>query len=1125
MFLRGGRAKRKEAEDSKRHISQNVLDTSNEVLYESIDASGSSSKRIKLSDPEPIHVVLEEKRPVESPIGSADESTKSITHNAQIIADFERWRVRLGDHLLSHEADVRLGTPCDCASGAVREATCHDCTQYPASCRDCFVNDHKYNPFHWVLLWDFKLGFYTRTDMSMIGPPLHLGHDGKMCSKVVQLSEPEVVARSFTIGHTNGIHRTKVQFCLHTDDHAVDALMHARLFPATFDRPATAFTFQVMKEFQIHSLESKQSAYDYCGSLMRLSDNAFTAENVADTYQNFIRADRLWADLATEKRLGHKHGVDAIFPYRPQGNKIVYCPACPEPGFNMDPKLPRHLPEEYKHLNQERLTADGNFHCNKAKKTDKNSDPNDTSIYAGKAQFPTRAAQREYLEKAPKSQEASGGSTLVKLRLTPVNNQDKKKFKNMEVTGIVNIQCSHVFIKASVDLEFGERFVNVDLALAHALRQRIGSGAEGKFKLSVDLDTQSIDRVLSYDIACQYHIKIVERFRQSFPDLVWIVEKMRWAVPALHVTGHADRCTYAYSTAYMVATGHFHGETAEHYWPELNQIGPKVRQMNYGHRQDIIVNNHNDWNHKKMSKIVVSLVDELEEARAKFTAFEAHFFGLCENLVDRAEKEDWWTRDRKTKRVAARAVSSVYMHDPLMKGDQMLSDEAMIGQGDAEEIVGKTASVLNEGILIQETQATIREAVNRFKTQPLAALDKEIKTRRAKAVKRIALWRGQQAAVMPGITADLLNRSACPVEDEVLFLPSDFDNEGRRVRGLTLLGLDEAKLREGAAYDALKSVQLVTKALVALSDRKKKNESGQNQQTAALKQIVDTEGRRDKHIRSYGAARAALIALGACTGEADDFPALSLEDTYMKSRRATRALGSSRNRDGWATSGVMANGRVRRPANSSSSSARVPRVRTQGAGTAMQPRRAGGNSARRVLEPAGARKTTEERARKTGWVWTFGRMGKMSAEEMKAWSAEGDRVQWFRAEADMHRWQEQMEQRLADLRTTIRSFATYKTGWAQMASQQESEKLGHIAYAKKKAHMFGTREEAARAALLRYPEYAHLEQDDADLMEFVRAERTARACELAAVVSLAKVRRVDTEAQAGASDSESSEDE
>ena len=40
-----------------------------------------------------------------------------------------------------------------------------------------------------------------------------------------------------------------------------------------------------------------------------------------------------------------------------------------------------------------------------------------------------------------------------------MNKQDKKKFKNMDVTGTVNCQCGHVFIKSTVDLLYGERYV------------------------------------------------------------------------------------------------------------------------------------------------------------------------------------------------------------------------------------------------------------------------------------------------------------------------------------------------------------------------------------------------------------------------------------------------------------------------------------------------------------------------------------------------------------------------------------------------------------------------------------------------------------------------------------------
>ncbi|KAJ7872006.1 hypothetical protein B0H14DRAFT_2344918 [Mycena olivaceomarginata] len=67
--------------------------------------------------------------------------------------------------------------------------------------------------------------------------------------------------------------------------------------------------------------------------------------------------------------------------------------------------------------------------------------------------------------------------------------------------------------------------------------------------------------------------------------------------------GHQDSCSYLFGTAYMECVGHFHGESAEQYWPESNQLGPHVRQMNNGHRQDTMINHHGDWNYKKTAQI------------------------------------------------------------------------------------------------------------------------------------------------------------------------------------------------------------------------------------------------------------------------------------------------------------------------------------------------------------------------------------------------------------------------------------------------------------------------------------------------------------------------------------------
>jgi hypothetical protein len=82
-------------------------------------------------------------------------------------------------------------------------------------------------------------------------------------------------AREFTIVDHNGIHTRQIQFCkcARTDFRDWEQLVAVRLFPATFKHPQTAFSFTAMKEFHIHSLASKKSAYDYVKALCKLTDN------------------------------------------------------------------------------------------------------------------------------------------------------------------------------------------------------------------------------------------------------------------------------------------------------------------------------------------------------------------------------------------------------------------------------------------------------------------------------------------------------------------------------------------------------------------------------------------------------------------------------------------------------------------------------------------------------------------------------------------------------------------------------------------------------------------------------------------------------------------------------------
>lgn len=130
----------------------------------------------------------------------------------------------------------------------------------------------------------------------------------------------------------------------------------------------------------------------------------------------------------------------------------------------------RRLMNDFRrHIMQQQRTLDGNFHTGHFAK---NCDPNDISLCNGEGQFPSDKEYRAYLDSIPVTKEvrcppsfrlriqfssSSQKATCVYLKV--VNRQDRKKFKNMDVTGTINAQCSHVFVIASVDMRHSERYI------------------------------------------------------------------------------------------------------------------------------------------------------------------------------------------------------------------------------------------------------------------------------------------------------------------------------------------------------------------------------------------------------------------------------------------------------------------------------------------------------------------------------------------------------------------------------------------------------------------------------------------------------------------------------------------
>jgi hypothetical protein len=189
--------------------------------------------------------------------------------------------------LFQDHYDPNIGDPCDCGVlGAIRECRCRDCDQFKSVCRSCFLVAHRNNRLHWAYLWDSAGGFFKKQDISTLaseGFAWQMGHYGEVCPNPESDTELK-----FTIVGINGVHSTKLRFCAcqpYSEERKRIQLLEARLFPATGLSPRTAFTFEVLRTNSLFHLQSKCSAYDFHGTLQRLSDNVFThAVSVSFTF-------------------------------------------------------------------------------------------------------------------------------------------------------------------------------------------------------------------------------------------------------------------------------------------------------------------------------------------------------------------------------------------------------------------------------------------------------------------------------------------------------------------------------------------------------------------------------------------------------------------------------------------------------------------------------------------------------------------------------------------------------------------------------------------------------------------------------------------------------------------------
>ncbi|KAF7368021.1 hypothetical protein MSAN_00867900 [Mycena sanguinolenta] len=281
---------------------------------------------------------------------------------------------------------------------------CKDCFTDALFCQPCLVECHRDNPLHRVEIWTD--GCFERTTLKSLGLRIQLGHGRNgMCTAIMArraeaaqagVYKPAVTMEKdddgqllddedgheddgaigwkqnrrrddFCIVASNGIHEVGLDFCACelAEPHDIQ-LLRARLYPVTTTNPATAATFDVLRQFHMLSLEAKCSAHHFYNQLARTTNNNGVFQP---------RMTRQWCHLQMFKRTGRGHATDGIAGTK-AGECVLLCPACPQPGKN----LPldgswRSAPKDKSFLYALFLALDANFRMKRKDVSSEAGDP------------------------------------------------------------------------------------------------------------------------------------------------------------------------------------------------------------------------------------------------------------------------------------------------------------------------------------------------------------------------------------------------------------------------------------------------------------------------------------------------------------------------------------------------------------------------------------------------------------------------------------------------------------------------------------------------------------------------------------------------------------------------------
>jgi hypothetical protein len=92
----------------------------------------------------------------------------------------------------------------------------------------------------------------------------------------------------------------------------------------------------------------------------------------------------------------------------------------------------------------------------------------------------------------------------------------------------------------------------------------------------------------------------MERVIELFPSMASIIDKIEGAIPKMHILNHIERCQMEWNMNWLRYCGFTVGEMIETGWAVHNLTAGSTKEMNAGHRHDVVDDTSNHWNWEKM---------------------------------------------------------------------------------------------------------------------------------------------------------------------------------------------------------------------------------------------------------------------------------------------------------------------------------------------------------------------------------------------------------------------------------------------------------------------------------------------------------------------------------------------